>query len=494
MDALQIAVAELFDALAMHGRAAARGTDDVRTTAVTVGGHVATVATLAEPHRAKPTAASKPPRAVALAMAQAIFSAPHLSRTLSVYTTASEHVVFHPSEALAEALGLSELQLEEVRNEIDLKVAQVLRRSRVLHWLWHRAGNPRVQPDPLFHMLFPGAVGPTADHFSYRGNRLYAVVDQPHPPPPEALYLQWLPGQERWTCVPDTHFHSRYLDPALTTTIGRAVGMEPAAIASVLDDMVCTVPLADEDAFTMRDRWRNEGWAELTGLGVPTPGSAWLTLPLAADAVDPEGWIAVQEEGLVLQAPARVFDRLAMTRLTAMMHGLYAELCARLLAGRKLDAVDQSWIFDLDPYIQRVLQPLLDWAASPSTRAVIADVLQVDRDHVGAALAKVREGWLKQARTSWGGAPTPERPYTVQGILAAHLAATQASLSSAYHRPPDARADHHRILLLFFASYMQQASLGRLWRPVDGKVPPVEDVVGTWFWPTWSRVLDAVDP
>lgn len=493
MNDLSAAVADLFDVLARHNRHLAVGDgDQSRQTDMEVGGHVAHIVSLAgRPVRTR--LPGPPPRPIAIAMAQALFSAPHLSRTLSVYTTASDTEVFQPTESLAEALGLPLWHLEEIRAEVDLQVAGVLKQSRALHWLWQRAGNPRVQPEPLFQMLFPGVTEPQAHHFAYRGCRLYAVMAQDVPPPPESLYLQWLPGSERWTCIPNSHFAARYLDPSVRRGVARAIGADDDEIITLLDACICTVPTEDEQSFIRRDRWRNEGWAALTGLGRAEQGSAWLTLPLARDAIGPEGWLEATDKGLTLTQTRRLFDRHAMARLRTMMHGLYSEISARLLAGLTIEPHNQAWLFDLDPYIQRVLQPLLDWAAAPQAQAWLADELGVSNAHVGAAMSQVREGWLKAARTSWGGKPTEQRPFTVQSILAVHLALCQSSLHRLYRQEPDERASHHRMLLLFFAHYHHNAPLGRLWRSEGGSLPAPEDAVGEWFWGTWLRVLDATD-
>ncbi len=493
MEPTPSAVADLFAALARHARLIARGDmDDSRRTGIEIGGHVAHVAGLAgRPMRTQ--ADGPPPRAVALAMAKALYSVPHMSRTLSVYSTRHDAPLFDVTPSMSDALGLTAAELEEIRTDIDLRVSGVLKQTRALHWLWQRAGNPRLQPEALFHMLFPGAVGAPAQRFTHRGCRLYALIDEEVPPPREALYLPWLPESGRWSCVPDTHFAARFVDPATIRGVCRGIGASEEEVRDLLDQMVCTVPSAEHNTFLDHDRWRGEGWAALTGLGRAHPSAAWVSLPLASDGLPPDGWIAQGEGGLALSDARRVFDRHAMSRVTIMMQGLYAELCARVLLGETIAPDRQAALFDLAPYVQRCLQPLLDWAAAPATHREIADQIGADVRHVGAALATVREGWLKAARASWGGVPTEERPYTVQSILVTHLAITQASLFRAWRMEADNRAPHHRVLLLFFAHYAAAAPVGRLWRPENGRLPPPEDVIAEWFWGTWQRVLAARD-
>jgi hypothetical protein len=223
----------------------------------------------------------------------------------------------------------------------------------------------------------------------------------------------------------------------------------------------------------------------------PSPG--WLAWPIPPHAIETESWLTMTEDGLAMKAPRRVFDRHAMTRMTALAHGIYAEFCARVLGGHSIDPLRQAELFDLGPYIQRALQPLLDWAASPKTHAYLSQKMQVPHDHIAAALLKARDIWLQSAQASWGGAPTEGRPHTVQTLMATHLAVAQIGLHHVYKLTPDPRGPHHRVLLLFFAHYMQQAPLGRLWRVEGGALPPMEDVVGEWFWGAWQRVLRALE-
>lgn len=488
------AVADLFQALDDRAQAATRGdAAGLRVAEMTVGGHVAHLASVAS-RPARSASRDTPPRAVATALAQALFAAPHVSRTLAVENTMSEQHGFVPSPRLADALGLPLWQLEEIRDDIDRRVATSLRQIRALNWLWYRVDNPSMHPEPLYNLLFPGAGDPQPSRFVRRGGRMYALLPEEHPPPPEALYLRWLPGAAHWSAMPDDHFDSRFIDDGLLRSLGRSIGASPAEVQGLLDRMVCAIPEDYTDAFIRRDRWRNEGWAEVTGLGTAHPGPTWLALPLAPEALDVTAWMGLTDDGLELRAPRRVFDRHAMTRVTAMVRGLYSELLARMLSKRPMDPSRQAALFDLGPYIQRILQPLLDWTAQPATHAHVAEKLGVPPSHAAAALAKVRRVWLKAARTSWGGAPTADRPHTVQSLLAVHLAVLQASLHRVFRQPPDGRAPHHRVLLLFFAFYAVKAPLGRLWRAGDdGQLPPPEDVIGEWFWCTWRSAMDAIE-
>jgi hypothetical protein len=78
-----------------------------------------------------------------------------------------------------------------------------------------------------------------------------------------------------------------------------------------------------------------------------------------------------------------------------------------------------------------------------------------------------------------------------------HLLALAGGLRTAVRRGPDPRSPHADLALLFAAHYLREARLERLWirsmsdcAVPDRKLPPPEDVVGTWFFRTLRRVLD----
>lgn len=486
------ALADLFAALDRLGRAHARSAEDDRRMGVAeVAGHVAHVAgQFPAPVLTADTAV--PPRAVAAAIAQALFSAPHTSRTLAVASTAGELPVVRATDGLGVELGLDPTEMEALRATTDRRVADALQQIRALQWLWRRAGNPRTDPSGLAALLFPHRADLPVARFANHGSRLYAVVPMARPCPPEALYLPWLPDAPTWTAPPHGTFNARLVDDGTVRALGRAVGTTPEAARTLLARMVCVVPEGEETTFFRHDRWRSEGWAALTGLADPVPGGGWLTAPAGTDELLPDGLLARTDDGgLAVQGARRAFDRAARARVTVLLHGLYAELCARAMQRQGIPPSGQPVLYDLAPYIQRALRPLLDGCGRADIHRHIADRHGVSVDIARAAMARLGETWTDLARASWGGAPGPDRPVTIQGLLAAHLARVQSSVERLRRMPSDPRADHHRVLLLFLAHHMVDAPIGRLWRPVDGAVPDPEDVVGRWFWPLWQRSLDA---
>ena len=461
--------------------------DQVRECAGNVASEVDRLAA----HLSRPAVSSvSPGRGRAVAMAQALFAAPHVARTLSVEATQSDVRAVEPDDELADLLSLPLWELEELREDVDRRVAQFMRQTRALHWLWRVTPNPRSAPEPLFKMLFPGVETPSGLRFTRRGARLYCMFDAPSPPPPESLYLRWLSDAPRWTMVPDGWFDPRYVDDNLVTRLGRALGSSADDARGLLQNMVCAIPAASERMFLARDRWRSEGWADITGLGLASPSPSWICQTIAPDGIDTRNWIRHGDDALELHDPRRAFDRHALSRITAMMHGLYAEMCARLLSRQEVGPMGQALLFDLSPYIQRALQPLLDWAARDATHERLAASLGVEAHVVASLLGQARNIWLDAAHNSWGGAPTPDRPHSVQSILARHLALAQRSLAEAFSRSTGGPGAHQRVLLMYFGCYVASAPIGRLWRAVDGALPPPEDPIGDAFWAMWTAVDD----
>lgn len=458
-------------------------------------------AALAEVHQAVTTVAqtvlrpmettpAPPPRAVGVAMAHALFAVPHISATMSAKTTLSETSSFVPTDPLAEALGLPRWEVDDIREEVDYRVAMLLKQVRALQWLWTRQDHPRINPAPLISTLFPGAPPGTDVHFSRSGLRLYAAVDDEPAPPTSSLYLTWRSTSRGWPRQPDLRFDARYVDASLLRAMGRALGTSAEEARSMLANLVCVIPKSQRDHYITHDRWRSEGWADLTGIGVAGTGASWITRALAPDALDEEDWLEATSEGIALRGARRVFDRHALARITAITRASFAELLARELSKQDAPGPAEAALFDLSPAIQRGLQPMLDWAASSRTHAHVARKIGATEADVAAALSQVRQSWLNAAQTSWGGIPSPQRPHTVQTILATHLALSQASLRRSARMAPDPRMPHRKVILLFMAHYAAAAPIGRLWRPVDGALPPPEDVLGEWFWGCWQRVLD----
>lgn len=431
-----------------------------------------------------------PPRPVAVAMAMAVASQPHLS--ITVGGSEDEVPLLIGSEALEHALGLPRWEIEDLREEIDRRAGLVLKQSRALRWLRSHLEITGDDDGAGFRALLPGLERDLETcGFESLGTRLYARIAAPAPPT-ASLYLGWTVDPQR-SFSPLETFQSRYVDVALRRALARAIGADEEEVAFLLDNMVLPIPVEAAETFLAHDAWRHDGYADLTSLGAPYGGTAWLTQPLVAERVDWTAWLKVDGEDIAPDNARAAFDHLAMPRLTALVRQLYAEMLAGLHAEGTIPPYRQRALFDVETHVDVALQPLLRWIGQPTTITWLARTTGVDAARVRAALEQVREDWSLQARHSWGGRPSAERMHSVQSLFTTHLAVSQASLHRLYHQPADSRAPHKQVLKLFAGHYFAQAQLGRLWMSPDGTLPPIEDVAGQWFWPTWMRVLNAAE-
>lgn len=429
-----------------------------------------------------------PPRSVAVAMAQALFGLPHLTHTLAASLPRMRVVAAGSSDELATVLGLPRWELDEIREDVDRRAAFAFKQARAMAWLWSRF-RPEDDPEPLFRTLFPTSRGGIRE-FRRSGFRLYAVVDQADPAPPASLYLSWLPGTSNWTCTPGVSFQGKFVDDSLRRRLARGIGLDLDEVDILLDSFVEAVPSASLADWIAHDRWRSEGWAAMSGLGLAHAGPGWLVERLASETIDPDGWLTQTETGISISGARRQFDRLAMARVQVLGRSLYAEMFARFLDDGVRSADERATLYDLAPYIQRVLRPVLDWTASAGALSHLAEQLGISAVSLKPATRHVHELWLRSAQGSWGGAPSAEHPETVQTILATHLAVLETSLKDTLETTVDPRGDHRGAALLFAACYLARAPLGRLWKSVDGAMPEVEDVVGRWFQPLWRKILE----
>ncbi len=427
-----------------------------------------------------------PPRAVAVAMAKALFSLPHVARTLAVATTLSDVHAFVVNPGLARALGLPMWELEDIRDHVDEQAALQFKRMRAMNWLWYRFSKTDDGLTQMWQALFPGLshIQPVA--MEREGSRIYLVVPQPRPPAAESLYLRFHPQRASWSIEPDGLFRAEWMDPALLGGIARSVGAERDELILMLDQMITVVPQAQGEAFKARDRWRSEGWAELTGLGRSTPSTGWVTWRIPSDGIDLGEGLLPDPQGKVSATTLQVlFDRHAAGRVTAVLHGIYAEFMARLLSAEVAGPMPTSALFDLRTYVSQALAPLLDWTRSEDTHRWLARQLGLGTADAADYLSKVGRIWHQRMNRVW---LNPE-PGGLLSLLTGHLAALGTSATKLWYLTPDQRSAHHRCLLLFLAHYLQTARVDRLWAGDD----PVDDVASRWFWGTWQRVLDSQD-
>ena len=106
-----------------------------------------------------------PPRRIAVAMALAVFSHPHLAQT---FASDPRPAILIGPEVLQEALGLSAWELDDLREEVDRRAGTLLKQSTLVRWLESHVPAPR-----LFQLLFPG-VNVDDPRVRFRGTHVVA--------------------------------------------------------------------------------------------------------------------------------------------------------------------------------------------------------------------------------------------------------------------------------------------------------------------------------
>jgi hypothetical protein len=442
-------------------------------------------------------------------MAAAIFAQPHLAWTWRGGQHDGTCVVTDPPalrpdppliltpQQLEAALGLSQWELDELREEVDRRAGMFHRQVRVIRWLRRRFDVDR-DPQRLFGVLFPGASDAVGSvDFVQRGAQLYAVVDDGGASSPLALYLSWAaPPQQRATNP--FRFRPQLIDPAVLRALCRFSGEEPAALHQLLNRTIALVPRSEAAEWLAADRWRSRGIGQLTSLGWPFGATRALNEPLVRDEAEWDHWLVVVDGAVQVEGhPRAVFDALAIERVQEAMRQSYAALLAHLdqHEGAGPSVVDLA-LCDTERHLREVLTPLIAWVSDPASRTRIVRRLGASPAAVAAVLAEVQEAWTAQLNRSWI-APPDAHHTSLLGLLMPHLVTLSGSLRALLAAEPDPRAPHRDILNLFTGFYMGEAPLERLWiRGLsdtvihDGRHLP-EDVPGDWFWGTWQRVLDA---
>ena len=460
---------------------------------------------------------SAPPRRVAVAMALALHSQPHLGATFELGTSGGTEKIIErehcspeapfvlSNEVLEGALGLSEWELDELREDVDRRASRSLKQQRCLQYLWTHFGLPKGNSDGLFRVLFPGAPRTRRPaELLRRRTQLYAVVDQSPPPPLQSLFLSWLPIDPEKTLAPQATFNHRSVDVGLRRSLCRSIGADETEVSDLMDSMVTILPRDGVKRFLVHDQWRSSGYATIADLCPDYVAGNWLTKPVDADGAEWKRWLRAKDGKLEILGEARsLLDALAMSRVQAMMRQLYGALIAGVdseEAAHEPD-LDDLHLYDVGRHLRLVLQPLLDWAGDPKTHTHISRTLKLDLGAVATTMSDIHTTWQDQAGRAWYGPPTESRRHSIQTILTKHLIALHASLRRMTHRIPDSRWGHRSLLLLFTSHYLAEARIERLWLKglsdsivdEDSPLPPPEDVVGTWFWVVWQRLLNQID-
>ncbi len=199
---------------------------------------------------ARTDAARVPPRRIATAMVLALHSQPHFAVTLPTPARdgsvepgerdrrQADPPILATNDALERALGVSEWEVDELREEIDRRAGTVLKQVRTVNWMWSYFGLPGSGPSTLGRVLFPGVQERGVD-LVRRGGHLYLLMDLEAPAPPLALFLPWLSPDAN---VSPTSFRSRGVDLGLRNRLARGIGADDDEVTELLDGMVSLLP------------------------------------------------------------------------------------------------------------------------------------------------------------------------------------------------------------------------------------------------------------
>lgn len=452
-----------------------------------------------------------PPRRVAVAMALAMHSAPHFHATLGEPTRSgaedpgephrrpAEAVPIASTELLERVLGLSQWEIDDLREEVDRRVGAVLKRDRTVSWLWSWAGMPRAGAGTLGNALFPG-LDEEAVSLLRRGGHVYAM-NRTVRGPRASLWLPWLGDREQG---PTGGFRMSQVDEVVRKRLERGIGAEQGEVRTLLQGMIAMIPRRDALAMLQLDHWRCYGRATLTDMGQDYATGRWLVQPLPADGADWRSWLVQDDDGMlaVRGTVTKVFDKLALPRCAAMLRQLYTAVLATVDAegpeGPGRIYPDDLDLYDVEGHLRAVLQPVFAWANNPASHKVIAREYGLSVDLVAGRLRELSRVWQDHAHRAWWGS-NPGKPNIVT-ILVPHLVALQGSLRRLMRRHAVDDWPHGDLLLLFAAHYLREARLERLWvtelsdtAESDDALPPPEDIVGAWFWAVWQRLLDEVE-
>ncbi len=452
-----------------------------------------------------------PPRTVGLAMAAAIFAQPLLrvlERLQAASTTnltwlagaPSDAPVVFDSELLARQLGLRAIELDDLREDVDRRLASLLKQVRTVWWLWHQFGLSENDGDSrLFAELFPGV----SDAHGHRGMlafgpQLYALADATTAPPSEALYLRWLAVDPERALHPTRAFRAADVAPTLLQAIARGIGATPTEVQQLLERLVLVIPRDGAAAYMAQDTWRTRGLAQLSELG-PARRTATLSRKLAPADIDVQALFSTADGRCAPVDPERSFDRLALARGNDMLAQLHAWLLTRTMqdGGPVPPSTTDLVLLDVESHLRAVIQPLFDWAASPETVAFTAERLVTSPGSARDALQALLQAWVHHFQSHWLGEPHDDQPRSIQATITAHLLAVQDSVQTLFALAPDARGPHRDILALFAGNYFARRPLETLLANARDPQSPSSDqngdAIGVWFWNTWSNVVEAMD-
>lgn len=429
-----------------------------------------------------------PPRDVAVPLALALYSQPHVARTFIDPDEAGTHPgdapVIFPPEQVRIALGLQAWELEELRDDVDRRASEHLRQRRCARWLCTHWGDH--DPHELFRRLFPGAPPVPDVRIARVGGQLYALLEAGGAPPPTSVLLPWLaePGD---AALPLGAFAGRYADGSLRARLGRAVGLDEADVIDLLDAMVTLVPRRQHHATVARDRWRSTGAATLTGLASSYARGRDVDGPLPALSVGLEGWLEAAEGRIRLGDAETAFDQVALRRVAEAMRLVVAALLSRAWSGSPVAPdVEDLHVFDVSSHLRAALDPIVAWPASPHTASAVGRFLAMPAHQVSGVLERIGQRWRERA-ARWLRPPTPEDPWPVAARLTDLLVRLSAHIE-ALTDEPTLEQPHRDAVLLYVGHRVADAPDAEL-LPADPDLPGLPESLTDVWWGAWHRLF-----
>lgn len=426
--------------------------------------------------RGGPALEDPPPRRIAVAMALAVLSQPHLVQTFS---TSATPALLVSTEVLEQALGLSAWEIDELREEVDRRAGWMVKQQLMVSWL-----GTRPAQEQLVTQLFPGMELEEATvHFL----RSQVVVTAKLPPTPSsALHLPWL-GRE--DTGPLHAFRGRYVDAGLKRSMNRSLGLTEDEIVRLLERAVTLFPEASLAEWMRLERYRTEGFAGLTELGARYSRLCWLSTA-EGHANRWREWIATGEGEARTLDPDRSFDTLLQLRVQGMLEALKEDILARRLVGA-LSSQQMLSLLDLGPHIDAVVAPLLRWARARGSAMELAQRVELELEEARTVLKAVHDAWASRAR-SWSRLEADGFQDSPHAGWMRRLVRFDAVLDGLLERPPVGQP-HAEVVVLFAGHFLEEAPLDHTLVTSSDDSRSVGWALGYWFWPTWLRLLDAME-
>lgn len=416
-----------------------------------------------------------PPRRVAVALALAVFSQPHLVNTFREADRGDALIV--TNEVLEIGLGLSGWELDDLRDEVDRRAGTVLKQATLVNWL-----TTRYPTEQLVPLLVPG-VSLANPVVRVIGGHLYIEADEPcHPN--SSLHLPWLQSES------NVRFRGRYADSRVKLGMARGIGVSELEAVELLERSVAVVPREAIEDRLAHDAWRRTGIAALTKLSPSYCGLDWLTKSVEPADVRWRDWVPDEGEGSPHDSMG-AFDALVKIRVHHTLQALYTDLMAYRM--RQLErGTDEIDVYDLSRHLRAVLTPLLAWTQNSGSATWLAEILKQDPESTSLLLDTLHANW-SQRMEHWTAPLVEELPDSPFYAWLGSVGAFDGVLSATLAKPSDPRFDHALIAPLFAAHFIVETPMSRGLMTNQPHPSAPGQAMAKWFWPTWMRLLDAID-